>query len=208
MELLAAVRLFQDPGRLAGLPGWPVDVAFPMHQAQGVLVNVALTDPRVGLTHLDTTPQAGMPYWIALPENQAGPDLVMPRMVMSFKSTTHGAVAAAESQKAIKTTSPLQFYTKANGEKYGAGAWHTKHEQVVALVGAWKAPIVRVRVELPTGASSQKPQLPIQRGSDWHVGTTAKQPQEKKAQSSATGDVLVFIDRASEQLLFGTNISK
>ncbi len=199
LELLAAVRLFQDPGRFAKLPGWPADVSFPAHPPQGVLVNVALTDLRVGLAHLDTTPQAGTPYWISLPENRAGPDLVMPRTVMSFKSTTHDAVTAAESRKAIKTTSPLQFYTKKGGGQHADGAWKQKHEQVVALVSAWKAPIARVRVELPTGAPTERPSSCIQRGNDWCGGNKAK-----KAHSM--GDVLLFIDKDNEKLLFETMI--
>ena len=83
--------------------------------------------------------------------------------------------------------------------QYDAGAWKQKHDQVVALVSTWKAPIARVRVELPTGAKSLRPPLLIQRGSDWLAAPKNGQP---------TGDVLVFIDKQNEQLLFQTEISK
>ncbi len=119
---------------------------------------VALTDPRVAFNTLDVTPGQNMPYWISLPEVHAGPDLVMPHLIISFKSTvTLPAIPAAESRKAIKTTSPSLFYTKGGGELYTKGAWKTKHDKVVQLSKMWKPKIVRVRVELPSSAPSLRP---------------------------------------------------
>ena len=94
LELLAAVRLFEKPNRLQQLTDWPADLHLPSHQPRGILVNVALTDPRVSFETLTTIPKANKGYFIALPEVQAGPDLVMPGCVFSFKTTsTRGSVS-------------------------------------------------------------------------------------------------------------------
>ena len=124
LELLAAARLYQTPNRLQDLPGWPVELELPSHPPRGVLVNVSLTDERVGFQHLDEKPGRNQDYWISLPEVHAGPDLVMPRLVVSFKSTMRGdAISASESRKSIKTTTPALFYTKDEGKLYDGGVW-------------------------------------------------------------------------------------
>lgn len=121
-------------------------------------MNVSLTDERVGFQHLDEKPGRNQDYWISLPEVHAGPDLVMPRLVVSFKSTIRGdAISASESRKSIKTTTPALFYTKDEGKLYDGGVWRAKHDVVVEQARAWARGIVRVRVELPAAAQSERP---------------------------------------------------
>jgi hypothetical protein len=158
LELLAAARLYQIPNRLQDLPGWPVELELPSHPPRGVLVNVSLTDERVGFKHLDEKPGRNQDYWISLPEVHAGPDLVMPRLVVSFKSTVRGdAVSASESRKSVKTITPTLFYTKDGGKLYDGGVWRAKHDVVVEQASAWSGGIARVRVELPAAAQSERP---------------------------------------------------
>ena len=138
---------------------WSWTPILPLLTASGrPVVNVSLTDERVGFKHLDEKPGQNQDYWISLPEVHAGPDLVMPRLVVSFKSTMRGdAISASESRKSIKTTTPDLFYTKDGGKLYDGGVWRAKHDDGVQQARAWPGGIVRVRVELPAAAQSERP---------------------------------------------------
>ena len=138
-----------------------MEMEFPSYPPRGVLVNVSLTDERVGFKQLDEKPGQNQDYWISLPEVHAGPDLVMPRLVVSFKCTMSDAISASESRKSIKTTTPTLFYTKDKGKLYDDGVWRAKHDVVVEQAKAWTRGIVRVRVELPAAAQSERPREDI-----------------------------------------------
>lgn len=186
LELLAAARLYEKPNRLQSLPGWPESLELPSHPPRGVLVNVSLTDERVGLKNLDEKPVPYQEeYWITLPEVHAGPDLVMPRLVISFKFTSHAVVSAEESRKSIKTITPTLFYTKAGGELYASGVWCKKHNAVVEQAKLWKGGIARVRVELPAAAPSMTPE---------HVV------------ASDGKDTLVYLHSGNAKVLLGENL--
>ena len=150
----------------------------------GVLVGVPLTDERLQFQHLDRTPRLNEAYWLALPENQAGPDLVGPRMLFSMKTTSKKRVTSAESQKSIKTTTPSKLYTKANGKEYTEKAWKKKRASTQKAIRKWKNPIVRVRVELPKSSKGTSPKQVLSVNGRWHCEKkkfdTKKPPQERR----------------------------
>ena len=168
LEFLIAARLHELPGRLMDLPDWPEGMKLPRHAPLGVLVGVLLTDPRLKFAALDQCPARGEVYWLSLPENEAGPDLVAPRMLFSMKTTSsNDKVSSEESKKSIKTTTPSKFYTDLYGVALKGAAWTRKYKETQEAVKKWKGPIVRVRVELPACSRDTTPRKAMAFDGSW-----------------------------------------
>jgi hypothetical protein len=192
LEFFVAARIFQSPARFMDLPGWPVTVQLPKRRPFGVLVGVPLTDPRLNFAAFDQCPPPGANYWLALPENQAGPDLVAPRMLFSMKTTSKDQVSSEESKKSIKTTTPSKLYTGSGGAALQGRAWTEKFEETQKAIEQWKAPIVRVRVELPACSPGITPAQGISLGGKWDCKLGDVEDLE-----SRPSDVMLYFDADS-----------
>jgi hypothetical protein len=167
LEFLVAARVYESPACFMEVQGWPTTVQLTKHRPFGVLVGVPLTDPRLNFAAFDQCPSSGAIYWLASPENQAGPDLVAPRMLFSMKTTSKDQVTSEESKKSIKTTTPSKLYTGSGGAALQGPAWTEKFKLTQKAIENWKAPIVRVRVELPACSPGTAPAENISSSGKW-----------------------------------------
>lgn len=197
LKFLVAARIWEKPNRLSQVSDWPTTLQLPDHRPQGILVGVPLTDPRLKFAQLDQTPDWNTPYYLGLIENHAGPDLVGPRMLLSLKSSGEEVVSLEESKKSIKTTTPSHLYTKADGSCYTEGAWRALHAAVAKDVAKWKAPIMRVRVELPKCSSGTTPAKTFSTDGKWHCGLN-------DVDNSTRGkDIMLYISAENLEHFFG-----
>lgn len=189
LEFLVAARVYESPARFMKVQGWPATVQLPKHRPFGVLVGVPLTDPRLNFGAFDQCPPRSAIYWLALPENQAGPDLVAPRMLFSMKTTSNDHVSSEESKKSIKTTTPSKLYTGSGGAALQGQAWTQKLKETQKAIENWKAPIVRVRVELPACSPGTEPAEKISSNGKWNCKLGDVEDWE-----SRPSDVMLYFD--------------
>lgn len=192
LEFLVAAQVYKCPDRFMEVQSWPATVQLPKHRPFGVLVGVPLTDPRLNFSTFDQCPLPGAVYWLALPENQAGPDLVAPRMLFSMKTTSNDRVSSEESKKSIKTTTPSKLYTGSGGAALQGQAWTQKLKETQKAIENWKAPIVRVRVELPACSPGTEPAENILCNGKWNCTLGDVQDWE-----SRPSDVMLYFDANS-----------
>merc|ERR1712137_784929 len=89
-------------------------------------------------------------------------------MLFSMKTTSKNHVSSEESKKSIKTTTPSKLYTSSGGAALQGPAWTQKFKETQKAIANWKAPIVRVRVELPACSPGTEPAQGMLLGGKWN----------------------------------------
>ena len=130
---------------------WSRNLKQPTHLPEGILVGVQLTDLHLNFSSFDEIPEEGIPYWIGLSENQAGPEFGFHGVLVVY------SISSAEIQKSIKGTAPSELYTKGGGSDCELEAWSKKRKATQAATAQWNGPSVRVMSEFPCSSKKSAP---------------------------------------------------
>jgi hypothetical protein len=113
-------------------------------------------------------------------------------MLFSMKNTSKNHVSSEESKKSITTTTPSKLYTGSGGAALQGQAWTQKLKETQKAIENWKAPIVRVRVELPACSPGTEPAGKISSSGKWNCNLGDVEDWETRP-----SDVMLYFDASS-----------